>query len=83
MRKANGLVLSAWAARAGVELDPLLTGQLQDGFGGAPDGEDRFDAVVGLFGMLNVVLGRQPPGEVSDGPLRAIEGWILGQAVSR
>lgn len=83
VRKANGLVLSAWAAQAGVELDPLLAGQLQDGFGGAPDGEDRFDAVVGLFGMLNVVLGRQPPGEVRDGPLRAIEGWILGQAVSR
>jgi len=38
------------------------------------------DAVVGLFGMLNVVLGHRVPGEPIDAVTGAVEGWILGQA---
>jgi hypothetical protein len=38
--------------------------------------------VVGLFGMLNVVLGRLPCGEPDDPVVRRIEGWILGQSAS-
>jgi hypothetical protein len=30
--------------------------------------------------MLNVVVGRSP-GEPTDDAIRAIEGWIFGQAV--
>lgn len=47
--------------------------------------DDRFDAVVGLLGMLNVVLGRHQPGlpvDVSGSPeeeITQVEGWIPGQ----
>ncbi len=81
-RAANAPRLLAWAATAQVELDPGLQVMLQDGFGASADGDDRFDATIGLFGMLNVVLGRQPPGDPEDERVRKIEGWILGQAYS-
>lgn len=81
-RRANAPLLLQWARQAGVDVAPDLADMIRDGFGAGPDGEDLFDAVIGLFGMLNVVLGRQPPGEVQDARLRMVEGWILGQAVS-
>jgi hypothetical protein len=62
-----------------VALDAALRAQIGDGFGGRADGEDRFDALVGLFGMLNVALRQQPPGAPEDEPVRRVEGWIFGQ----
>ena len=50
-------------------------------FGPDEDGEDPFDAFVGLLGMLNVVLGRRAAGWPADSHQRAVEGWILGQAL--
>ena len=47
--------------------------------GGFPQGDDAFDAVVGLFGMLQVCLGQREPGEPDDRAIREIEGWILGR----
>lgn len=41
--------------------------------------EDDFDAMVGLFSMLQVVTGRRPDGVPDDSAVRAVEGWILGQ----
>jgi hypothetical protein len=61
-------------------LAPELVTRIRDGFGAAADGEDRFDATVGLLGMLNVVLGRRPTGEPGDPAISRIEGWILGQS---
>jgi len=58
---------------------PQLAAALKDGFGASPDGEDRFDAVIGLFGMINVILGNRPAGEPEEEAIRKIEGWILGQ----
>ncbi len=78
-RRRAGAALLAWARDAGVALEPALTEQIAGGFGVGADGEDRFDAVVGLFGMLNVVLGRRAPGEPPDDDVRRVEGWILGQ----
>ncbi len=72
--------LLAWAAGAGVELAPGLIAAMEDGFGPGP-GDDPFDAAVGLFGMLNVILGYRPSGEPDDATVRDIEGWILGQDV--
>jgi hypothetical protein len=69
-----------WADKVDVELDPDLILAIQDGFGADAAGEDRFDSVVGLFGMLNVLLGHRPPGDPTGRVARAIEGWILGQA---
>ena len=62
----------------------LLT-MLKDGFGPSPGGEDAFDALVGVLGMINVALGRRPAGipavaSTSQRPAWvAVEGWILGQ----
>ncbi len=52
-------------AQGVIELDFRLEAPIRDGFGAAADGEDRFDATVGLLGLLNVVLGRRRPGPAS------------------
>lgn len=78
-RRLNAPALLGWAGQAGVILEAQLEAAIQHGFGAHPNGEDVFDALVGLFGMLNVVLGRRSPGELEDERRRHIEGWILGQ----
>lgn len=78
-RQANAPVLLEWARRAGVRLTPELQEDILRGFGTSAAGEDPFDAVIGLFGMINVLLGHRSPGDPPPGPLREIEGWILGQ----
>jgi hypothetical protein len=80
VRRGNAPSLLEWANAAGVDLDPSLVAEIRSGFGADASGDDRFDAVVGLFGMLNVALGRRPSGESDDDVVRRIEGWILGQA---
>ncbi len=77
-RAANAAPLLDWFKANRVAPDEALLATVIDGFGAAKDGEDRFDAVVGLVGMLNVLLARRPPGEPEDETLRRVEGWILG-----
>lgn len=77
-RRDDAERLLDWAARNEIRLSDALTADIRDGFGTGPDGEDRFDATVGLFGMLNVVLGQRVQGEPADPVVRRIEGWILG-----
>lgn len=79
-RIANAGKLLSWAQEAGLLLDPQLKNEIREGFGPSPDAEDPFDATIGLFGMLNVVLGFRSAGEPGDERLRKVEGWILGQA---
>ncbi len=67
------------AGSLGLRLEPDLCETIADGFGPSPDGEDPFDATVGLFGMVNVALGRRSPGTPCDLEIQRIEGWILGQ----
>jgi hypothetical protein len=78
-RRANAASMLAQLRRLGVAAEPAARAEIADGFGAGASGEDRFDAVVGLLGMLNVVLGRRPPGEPDDPIVRRIEGWNLGQ----
>ena len=52
---------------------------ISKGFGDDSRGEDRFDAAVGLFGMVNVLRGSCAPGDPTDTERRTIEGWILGK----
>jgi hypothetical protein len=78
-RASAGIMLLAWADAAEVALEPALRCAIGDGFGAAPGGDDDFDATVGLFGALNVVLGYRAAGEPDDEVIRRIEGWILGQ----
>lgn len=76
VRKKAGSALFDWAREANVKLDPDLTHTIEQGFS---DGDDAFDATVGLFGMLEVLMGRREPGDPSEGGVRKVEGWILGQ----
>ena len=76
-RAAEASTMRAWAHATGVRLTRQLQDEIEVGFGSTRDGEDRFDAVVGLFSMLDVVLGNLPSGEPPDGSTQ-IEGWILG-----
>ncbi len=78
-RRSCAGTLLQWANEAQVELTSTLQAALEDGFGPSPDGEDPFDATVGLLGMLNVVLGYKAPGELDDEQTRKIEGWMLGK----
>lgn len=52
---------------------------ISDGFGNSKDGEDRFDAAVGLLGMIDVVDGRRGEGGPEADDVKMWEGWILGQ----
>lgn len=77
-RAANAAALLDFARAAAIELDAELVAALGDGFGTDAYGEDRFDAAVGVLGMLNVVLGRRSAGEPPTDEIRRVEGWILG-----
>lgn len=77
-RIANASALTSWMSSANVVATPQLQSQISAGFGPEDSGEDPFDAVVGLFGMIEVVLGRRPDGAPSIRDVRQIEGWILG-----
>jgi hypothetical protein len=77
-RRGNAPALLDFAKDAGIRVDPALVDAIGDGFGSDAYGEDRFDSLVGLFGMLNVVLGRRPAGDPHAPEIAQIEGWILG-----
>jgi hypothetical protein len=72
-------LLLAWAARSQVTLAAALADDIEAGFGPYPGADDRFDAMVGVLGMLNVLCGARPSGEPDDPVVLRIEGWILGQ----
>ena len=78
-RRSCAETLLQWANEAQVKLSSTLQAALDDGFGLSPAGEDPFDAIVGLFGILNVVLGYKATGEPDDEQTRKIEGWMLGK----
>lgn len=49
------------------------------GFSARSEGEDQFDAMVGLLGMLDVADGHRPAGTPAQPDILRWEGWILGQ----
>jgi hypothetical protein len=52
---------------------------LFDGFGSDSAGEDRFDSVLGVLCLLNVLAGNRPDTAPMDPWINRWEGWILGQ----
>ena len=83
-RASNADKLLTWAENAGVVVSTHLKRVIYRGFGPGVAGEDQFDATIGLFGMLNVLLGMRPPGDpLPEQPyyqeIHNVEGWILGQ----
>ncbi len=78
-RKAQALPLQTWATKNSVSLSTELHAVIQGGFVDGKD--DAFDAVIGLFGMIEVALGLRPEGRHTHSKLSKIEGWILGQPI--
>jgi len=79
-RRLRGVEVHKWMEDQPITLDPELEHRLIDGFGPEGDGEDPFDAVVGLVGMVGTILrGDADPPTLDDDPGRAVEGWIFGQ----
>lgn len=72
--------LADWASKRPVRLAPSLSALIGDGFGSRQGAEDPFDAMLGLFSMLEVVLGHRAAGAPESAAVRNVEGWILGQA---
>jgi len=77
-RRKAGKALLQWTESANVRVNAEMEQAIKEGF---PRGrDDAFDAAIGLFGMLEVVLNRRASGEPADERTR-VEGWILGQTV--
>ncbi len=77
---ANGLL--GWASDHRLELTTEITAEIRQGFGNARQGEDRFDALAGLYGMINVIQGNHACGEPLATAISKVEGWIFGQEQS-
>jgi Protein of unknown function (DUF429) len=71
--------LVAAIAALGVQPDPELSEAATDGFGADAAGEDRFDCVLGVLCVLNVLAGNRPDTVPSDPWISHWEGWVLGQ----
>jgi hypothetical protein len=69
-----------WARLNSNAFSPDLIAQIEDGFGSQSNGEDAFDALIGLLGMIEVVDGRRAEYPPSRDDGEGWEGWILGQA---
>jgi hypothetical protein len=78
-RLKNSKPLFDWAERSNVTLEPGLSAAIADGFGSSEQGEDKFDALAGLAGMIEVLDGRGAEGAPSCQEV-FVEGWIFGQA---
>lgn len=79
-RQSFANLLLDWAGSHHLDLDPSLEHAIRMGFTSASNGEDRFDAVVGLYGMINIVLGGRQFQEPILPVIQKVEGWIFGQA---
>jgi hypothetical protein len=78
-RNAFADQLLSWSKDHHLELVDSIVGMIMDGFGDDQNGEDRFDALIGLYGMINIILGNHPIGEPTHPQISKIEGWIFGQ----
>ncbi|MBV8591958.1 MAG: hypothetical protein JO212_18205, partial [Acetobacteraceae bacterium] len=73
-----GMLLGS-VARLKAAPTPLLVSAIKDGFGSDPAGEDKFDCVVGLLCVLNVIAGHRPDAAPPDPWIARWEGWVLAQ----
>jgi hypothetical protein len=59
--------------------DDAMRQAILDGFGADASGEDRFDSVLGVLCVLNVLAGNRPDTAPPDPWIQRWEGWVLGQ----
>ncbi|MGE0254457.1 MAG: hypothetical protein AB7N54_18675 [Alphaproteobacteria bacterium] len=81
-RAADAPRLRAVARGLSLRLSAEAAAAIDDGYGPRKEGEDSFDATVGLLGMLNILRGNRPEGAPDHPLIRTVEGWILGQRPS-
>jgi hypothetical protein len=79
-RAHRAFAIFDWAADRGVAFAPSIRRSIENGCGIDRLGEDRFDALLGLLAMIEVVAGRRSDGAPDDADVQEWEGWILGQA---
>ena len=73
--------LLEWARKRPVQFASRLVAEIQDGFRSAADGEDRFDALVGMLAMIEVVAGFRELFEPAR-EIARVEGWMFGMSAS-
>lgn len=78
-RAAVAAQLAGAMAALGVLADLGLSEAIADGFGADAAGEDRFDCVLGVLCVLNVLAGHRPDTVPTDPWIERWEGWVLGQ----
>ncbi len=71
--------LRAVMSGLGVQPDTGLRTALDQGFGADAAGEDRFDCVLGLLCVLQVLAGWRTDAAPADVWVQRWEGWVLGQ----
>ena len=79
-RKSVAGPLLRWIEDRGVTVQARLVGNIAQGFSPGAEGEDQFDAFVGLLGMLDVIDRHRMDGAPDSHDIRNWEGWIFGQA---
>ena len=78
-RRALAPALRDAMAALRVMPDAALAEMIQTGFGTDAAGEDRFDSLIGLLGLIGVIDGKRPDFIPEDPMIRSWEGWVLGQ----
>jgi hypothetical protein len=78
-RAAVADLLLAAMARLQVVPDAALVAAVTNGLGADPAGEDRFDCLLGVLCVINVLAGHRPDTIPDDPWLATWEGWVLGQ----
>ncbi len=61
------------------EAETDLAVAIETGFGADASGEDRFDCLLGVLCVLNVLAGNRPDTCPEDPWIQRWEGWVLGQ----
>ena len=79
-RQSKAAELLAWSDQHNVKFSCDAQAMVKHGFGSSAQGEDAFDAFLGLLGMIEVVDQRRADAPAGTASVRQWEGWILGRA---
>lgn len=80
-RMKNAETLISCFRKSSISMEESLESLIRDGFGASVSGEDKFDAIVGLIGMIITLRNWGSELEPQAEHLRHNEGWILGMPV--
>ena len=78
-RRATASALLEAMDRQHATPEEAMSRAVHDGFGPDASGEDRFDSVLGVLCVLNVLAGNRPDTAPPDPWIERWEGWVLGQ----